>query len=216
MNHPFYDFLAERIERALPGKSSQLKMQPIPIDDGFNFPEPDSSDGHPSSVLIPLYHDKSDILKVILTLRTDSIRHAGQISFPGGRSDNDESPIDTALRETREEIGIPHRSISIIGSISPLYLYRSNNQITPVIGFLNEKPEFKPNPAEVQEVISVSLETLLNQDTLIWETWQLRNISCKVPYWNIHSTPLWGATAMIMSELLDLYREFLDVNNRNP
>jgi 8-oxo-dGTP pyrophosphatase MutT (NUDIX family) len=185
-------------------------MQPVPLDDNFRFPEPDDESGDPSSVLIPLFEDFSNSLNVILTLRTNSIRHAGQISFPGGRSENNELPVETALRETHEEVGIEPASVSVAGSISPLYLYRSNNQITPFVGFLNEKPALNPNPIEVEEVITVSLNTLLREDCLTWETWQLRDIRCKVPFWNIHPTPFWGATAMMMSELLELYKEFLD------
>jgi len=208
--HPFHHYLSKRVKKPLPGKKAQLKMQPVPLDDNFQFPEPDDKSGDPSSVLIPLFEDISNSLNVILTLRTDSIRHAGQISFPGGRSENNESLIETALRETHEEVGIEPASVSIAGSISPLYLYRSNNQITPFVGFLNEKPVLRPNPIEVEEVITVSLNTLLKEDCLTWETWQLRDIRCKVPFWNIHPTPLWGATAMMMSELLELYKEFLD------
>lgn len=185
-------------------------MQPIPLDNNYRFPEPDNETVHPSSVLIPLYKSESNSLNVILTLRTDSIRHAGQISFPGGRSENNELPVETALRETHEEVGIEPGSVLIAGSISPLYLYRSNNQITPFVGFLNKIPALKPNPIEVEEIITISLDALLKDDCLIWETWQLQDICCKVPYWNFHSTPLWGATAMMMSELLELYKEFLD------
>lgn len=207
--HPFHQFLSERTKQPLPGKNAQLKMQPLPVDESFTFPEPDLPIGDPSSVLIPLFEDEKKMLNVILTLRTDSIRHAGQISFPGGRSEVNESPLETALRETREEIGILPEVFKIAGSLSPFYLSRSNNQITPFVGFLDKKPILTPNPNEVKEAFTVSLDNLLKEEFLIWETWNLRDHSFKVPFWNVHSTPLWGATAMMMSELLELYEEFL-------
>lgn len=208
--HPFHHFLSERTKKSLPGKKAQLKMQPVPLQDNFSFPEPDAGIGQPSSVLIPLFSDSNRLLQVILTLRTESVSHAGQISFPGGRSEKHETPLTTALRETEEEIGITPDLFEIAGSLSPLYLYRSNNQITPFIGFLEKEPKLTPNPSEVEEVFTVPLDSFMKDDLLIWEEWRLREITMNVPYWKIHPTPLWGATAMMMSELLELYREFLE------
>ncbi|MCC5914023.1 MAG: CoA pyrophosphatase [Balneolaceae bacterium] len=208
----FLSFLKNRISGPLPGREAQQKLQPTPMAGDYSYPEM-RDDAHPSSVAILLFekeHSKLKDLHVILTLRTDSIRHGGQISFPGGRSDNNETLEETALRETEEEIGITRDEIHLIGSITPLYLSRSNNQITPFIAFLEEEPEPKPNPDEVEEVFSVPLSQLLHDATFVREKWDLSHASFEVPYWNVHTTPLWGATAMIMSEFLELYREFLN------
>ena len=207
--HPFYKFLQTRATRGLPGKTAHLKLQPEPLDENFTMPPSESENGYPSSVLIPVYQDRQNHLNVILTLRTDSVRHAGQISFPGGRSDSGESLHETALRETHEEVGISPSMVQIACSITPLYLYRSNNRSTPYVGFLSGIPDLKPNPAEVEEAFSVRLDSLLDERNMIREVWELSYATFRVPYWNVHSTPLWGATAMIMSELLELYREFL-------
>jgi len=212
--HPFYHFLKSRSSEKLPGKTAHLKLQPEPLDENFRMPPSESENGHPSSVLIPMFQDRENQLNVILTLRTDSIRHAGQISFPGGRSDMGESLQETALRETREEVGISPEMVQIACSITPLYLFRSNNRITPYVGFLSGIPELKPNPAEVEEAFSVRLDSLLDEKNLIREVWELSYATFRVPYWDVHSTPLWGATAMIMSELLELYREFLEGRGR--
>lgn len=207
----FVQFLNQRLKKPLPGKAAHQKMMPEPVDQATEIPvESIDNSGHPSGVLIPLYPDSEMNLNVILTLRTNSIRHAGQISFPGGRSDQQETFIDTALRETREEIGIAEKSIKVLGSLTPFYLYRSNNKITPVVGFMDQKPAMQRNPMEVEEIITVRLDTLLSEKMVQKEQWDLSQNSFYVPYWNFHSVPLWGATAMIMSELLIIYSEFLE------
>jgi 8-oxo-dGTP pyrophosphatase MutT (NUDIX family) len=213
LRHPFYEFLTRRLNQPLPGEKAQKKLQPIPQDEGFHFPDEGQTDPHPSGVCILLFEDDEDQLRVVLTLRTETIRHAGQISFPGGRSGDGESLKETALRETHEEVGISPDQISIAGPITPLFLYKSNNRITPFVGFLNEPPSLKPSPDEVQEAFTVRLADLLNDDFLDWKTWELPTATFRVPYWKVHATPLWGATAMMMSEFLELYREFLNRQN---
>lgn len=195
----------------LPGRAAQMIMAPVPLDPEFVLPHDASETAHPSGVLIPLFPDEKNNLHVILTLRTNTIRHAGQISFPGGRSENNESLSETALRETEEEIGIASALIELACCISPLYLYRTDNQITPYVGFLEEEPKLSPNPAEVQEVFTTPLDQLIHDESKKREQWDLSHASFHVPFWNIHRVPLWGATAMMMSELLELYKEFREL-----
>lgn len=206
--HSFHQYLLERSQKDLPGRKAQMKMSPEPLDPDFVLPRKESDTAHPSSVLIPLYPDEKDQLNVILTLRTDSIRHAGQISFPGGRREGRETPEETALRETEEEIGIVRSQIHIACSITPLYLHRTDNQITPFVGFLEKEPVLQPNPDEVKEAFAIPLQTLINTENKKKEKWDLSHTSFHVPYWTIHEVPLWGATAMMMSELLEMYKEF--------
>ncbi|TVQ04740.1 MAG: CoA pyrophosphatase [Balneolaceae bacterium] len=207
-HHPFYTFLKNRPSDKLPGRDAQLKMSPVPLDPDFVLPQNPSETAHPSSVLIPLYTGDENRLRVVLTLRTNNIRHAGQISFPGGRCDTGESLLETALRETKEEIGIESEEIEIACNITPLYLYRTDNQITPFVGFLAKKPELKPNPVEVEEAFSVTMEELLSDKALERKEWHFKHASFNVPYWNVHRVPLWGATAMMLNELIELFREF--------
>ncbi len=207
--HPFLSYLANRVDTPLPGWKAQVKMCPAPAEKDPTRRRPDNdSEGNPSSVLIPLYPDNSGELNVILTLRTETIRHAGQISFPGGRSEINEQPDETALRETREEIGIAPSLVTIATRISSLYLDKSDNQITPFVGFMERKPILTRNPNEVKEIITVPINSLLSDNLLKREIWNLRGMEMEVPYWDIHRIPLWGATAMIMSELLEIYKDF--------
>lgn len=206
--HPFYHYLKKRIQKPLPGEEAQKKMAPQPLDPEFVIPTEKTDSPHPSGVLIPLFPDDNQQLRVILTLRTQSIRHAGQISFPGGRQEIGESLIETALRETNEEVGISPADVQIAGAITPLYLHKTSNKITPFVGFLEAEPTLVPNPNEVEETIVTPLDALLNNNTLKRKEWELKITTFDVPYWDIHETPLWGATAMMMSELLELYSEF--------
>jgi len=104
-------------------------------------------------------------------------------------------------------------AITIVGELSELYVSHSNNLVTPVIGFTNRRPDFSINPAEVEEVFAIELHSLLHKKNITVEDWDLHSYTYRVPYWDIHQVPLWGATAMMLNEFLDLYREF--VNNVN-
>lgn len=202
-------FLADRLEKPLPGRDAQVKMAPKPASEGKRREMDPPDNVKNSSVLVLLFPNDDEELDLTLTLRTDDIDHGGQISFPGGRAHKDESPVETALREANEEIGLVPESVKIIGQLSDLYVSHSNNLVTPVVGFTKKRPEFKINPAEVKEVFAVELNSLLHKKNLTVEDWDLRSNTYKVPYWNIHRVPLWGATAMMLNELLELAREYL-------
>lgn len=207
-NSTFLDYLKYRLEKPLPGLDAHLRMAPVPVDGGSDIRMQADDQVFDSSVMILMFENRQRVHELILTLRTDSISHGGQISFPGGRSEQDESPIQTALRETEEEIGVPENQIQVVGTLSQLFLERSNNLITPVVGYLSDKPSMKINPVEVKEVFCVPVEDLINKKNLVSKPWTLRQDTYEVPYWDVHSVPLWGATAMIINELMELYKEF--------
>ena len=202
----------------LPGLQAQMKMAPAPLDGKISNKKIyktgiDTSD---SGVILLLYPSENHSLEIVLTLRTNSIAHGGQISLPGGLAEAGETPEETALREMNEEIGVPEKNVRVVGNLTKLYLDRSDNLITPVVGTLQQKPEFRINPYEVEEVFSVNLRQLTEQNNLVREPWTLRDQTYEVPYWNIHrKVPLWGATAMILSEFLELYREYTQQNDQN-
>lgn len=211
--HQLIQFLEDRLSRKLPGRKAQIEMAPEPVDGG-KIREMEPPDGvNKSSVLILLFPNEDDELELVLTLRSHDIDHGGQISFPGGRAEKNETLHQTALREAEEEIGVLSDKITIIGELSELYVSHSNNLVTPVIGFTDKRPDFNINPAEVEEVFAIELHSLLHKKNITVEDWDLHSYTYRVPYWDIHQVPLWGATAMMLNEFLDLYREF--VNNIN-
>ena len=185
-------------------------MAPKPVNDGENRELNAPDDAQPSSVLVLLFPNRKEQWELTLTLRSHDIDHGGQISFPGGRSEPGEEIARTALREAEEEIGVPSDTVEIIGQLSKLYISPSNNIVSPVVGALKARPDFIINPAEVEEVFAIELDSLLHKKNLTVEDWELENYKYRVPYWDIHRVPLWGATAMMLNEFLDLYREFRD------
>lgn len=194
----------------LPGKNSQLKMAPEPLAGGSLRKMEPPDDADPSSVLVLLFPNSDKKWELVLTLRSSEINHGGQISFPGGRAESGENVRQTALREAREEIGIVAEEVTVLGQLSELYVSHSNNRVVPVVGFQERRPEFNINPAEVEEVFAVELDSLLHKKNLTVEDWDLSSHTYRVPYWDVHQVPLWGATAMMLNELLVLYREFLE------
>lgn len=201
-------FLQQRLSRQLPGHEAQIKMAPEPVAGGRPRQMEPPDNAHLSGVLVLLFPNEKQKPELVLTVRSHDIDHGGQISFPGGRAEQGETSNETALREAQEEIGIDPGDVTVLGQLSDLYVSHSNNLVSPVVGFVNNRPDFKINPIEVAEVFAIELDSLLHKKNLTVEDWDLSKHTYRVPYWDVHQVPLWGATAMILSELLDLYREF--------
>jgi 8-oxo-dGTP pyrophosphatase MutT (NUDIX family) len=159
-----------------------------------------------AAVLIPLLL-KEDGLSVLLTQRTNHLRdHAGQISFPGGRMDpEDQSPNDTALRESQEEIGLDPKRVEIIGHL-PQYLTVSGYSVTPVVGLVEPQAEYVLDEFEVADVFEVPLEFLLNpanHQVRLWQSEQGGRRFYSMPYENRF---IWGATAGMLRNLYHLLK----------
>lgn len=164
-----------------------------------------------AAVLLLLYHDRAGYLQIVLTLRQARLRgHGGQVSFPGGRREaQDHSLPAAALRETREEIGILPGAIRILGGMPPLYIPVSHHDVFPTVGYVAPRPRFCANPREVAEVFSFALDNLLQPDFKREERRNMRGISVRVPYYPVGGHKVWGATAMILSELEERLRQVL-------
>ena len=166
------------------------------------------ADARVACVLNLLYWQEED-WRTILIQRTENPRdrHSGQVSFPGGRWEEwDGELANVALRETEEEIGVPAQHIEILGRLTDLYIPVSNFLVHPFVGILHGAPEFVPQPGEVEAVLTPSLSVFQSPENLkrIDLTLQ-QGITLKdVPYFDVHGRIVWGATAMIMSEFLEL------------
>lgn len=203
----FFDHLPNRLKYDLPGISAHKKMAPVIGDKYFRKFKPKTEAKNSAVLALFTYFDLN--VEILFTLRSQNISHRGQISFPGGRTENNETPEQTALRETYEETGISEEIIHILGKSSVLYVPPSNSIITPVIGLLKEKPKIIINPDEVQEVFFVPFKNFLTDKYLKMETKNFDGFKVDVPFWDVHhSTPLWGATAMMLIELVELFKEF--------
>lgn len=159
-----------------------------------------------AAVLIPLLL-REEGLSVLLTQRTDHLRdHAGQISFPGGRMDaEDSSPDDTALRESEEEIGLERDRVEIIGHL-PEYLTVSGYTVTPVVGLVQAQAEYVLDEFEVADVFEVPLSFLLNpanHQVRLWQSEQGSRRFYSMPY---QDRFIWGATAGMLRNLYHLLK----------
>lgn len=192
----------------LGGQASQFKLAPkIRID----FSEEKIKEQNPkkAAVLALFYPDKNNNTRFLLTQRASyKGTHSAQISLVGGKTENNETSKQTAIREAHEEVGINPSEINIIRKLSSTYIPPSNFWVTPFLGVANYQPTFNPN-YEVNKIIEVLAEDLLNDTNLSLtelETSYLKKT--KVPCFTLNKHIVWGATAMILSEIKDLLKSF--------
>lgn len=166
----------------------------------FVYPELQAKQRH-AAVLILLAPSKAGP-ELIFTRRSESLsRHAGQISFPGGTVDADDpDPIQTALRESEEEIGLISQNVDILGTME-WYVMPSGFVVLPVIGQLLQSQSFVANPAEVVEIFSIPLQTLLDVKLYKSDTMTRKGIKRRFYYFEFKEHYVWGATAGMLRSL---------------
>src|ERR671934_291117 len=155
-----------------------------------------------AAVLVPLYTDGGDLHAVFTKRREDLSRHAGEISFPGGRQDfPDEDLRSTALRETEEEIGLPPDAVELVGALPPTGTFVTSYRVYPFVGVIQAGHAWIPQPTEVEEVLELSLPDLVNG----YELKRLirRGVPVKTPTYTVDDHFVWGATARIVQMLLE-------------
>jgi 8-oxo-dGTP pyrophosphatase MutT (NUDIX family) len=162
-----------------------------------------------SAILFLLVNHNSEIC-LGLTLRSLNLKHhPGQISFSGGKINKDEhDTILTALRELEEEIGIDRKNVLICGKLSYLYIPISNFIVYPIVGYVDHEPHFKVNHDEVDEIILLPLKEFFRKENITKSTVETKTGKMEVPCYSIHGQIVWGATAMIISEFVELLKIF--------
>jgi 8-oxo-dGTP pyrophosphatase MutT (NUDIX family) len=165
----------------------------------------DKNDLIPAGVLVPLL-ERDDKLYVILTQRTDEVEHhKGQVSFPGGTKDsNDATIIDTALRETEEEIGLKQNSMEVLGLLDD-FQTPSGFCMTPVVACIKSLPEFLMNKAEVSEVFDVPLDFFLDSENVRIEHHERLGKMTDIYFYEYEKYEIWGATAAILHNFLNSF-----------
>jgi 8-oxo-dGTP pyrophosphatase MutT (NUDIX family) len=165
-----------------------------------------------SAVLIALFEENGET-HLVLTRRSFSMReHRGEIALPGGRSDADETPIATALREAREEVGIDESAVCVVGWLSPLVTFALGSAIWPVVGILQGRPTMVTDPNEVDRAFTVSLAELLTDGTFLEERWRRQTAwpgtdadgYFPIYFFRVPGDLIWGATARVITELLSV------------
>ena len=192
--------IKKALSQALPGSTSHRKMLPINRELVANSDEQILMKH--SSVLLLLYPENNELHVCLIKRPVHMKHHAGQIALPGGRIEKGETALETALRETEEEIGILPIAIEILGTLSELYVQVSRFQIHPFVGWMNQKPKFVIDKNEVEKTISFPLKNMKNAIEEI----ELKTIlgTLKVPCFQFEGEIIWGATAMILSEFADV------------
>jgi 8-oxo-dGTP pyrophosphatase MutT (NUDIX family) len=204
----FITALQKRLQQPLPGISAQVKMMNSTVNDKVNNNRFQVPDNHRKASVLAMLYSKSDVWHFALIQRPESAKHhKSQISFPGGKIEKeDPDPSYAACRETEEELGIPREKIQILGQLTQLYIPVSNFLVQPFVGYLPNLPEFNPNPREVDEVIEIKLQDLLDYnnrkktDIALTESLKIN----EVPHFYIDNKVIWGATAMMLSELSEI------------
>jgi 8-oxo-dGTP pyrophosphatase MutT (NUDIX family) len=154
-----------------------------------------------AAVLVPMHGWPENPGLVLTERRSDLKRHAGEISFPGGRRDGGEELMQTALREAEEEIGLSPGNVEVVGALPPIGTFVTNYKITPFVGLIEEGMRFEPNPTEVESVLVASLEDLAagyHRRRLV-----RRGVPIKTDTYLVADKMIWGATARILAMLFE-------------
>lgn len=175
------------------------RVEPIATGDGHLWRQ--AEELRPAAVLVPVVRRETG-LTVLLTQRTDHLYdHAGQISFPGGHSEaHDASPAATALRETFEEIGLPHSLVEVLGNLSD-YATVTGYRVTPVVGLVSPPPAYKLDAFEVAEVFEVPLAFFLDSGNHQRNTLQYQGRTRHYYAMPYEQRYIWGATAGMLMNL---------------
>jgi 8-oxo-dGTP pyrophosphatase MutT (NUDIX family) len=203
---PWLSLLRTALARPLPGLAAQMGMAPVPRPGTERILDP-MLNCRRAGVLV-LFYPCGDELCLVLTRRADAVdNHRGQISLPGGSMDPGEDAAAAALREAWEELAVDTTPLEVLGELSPLYIPPSGFCMYPVVAYSVERPDFVPNPGEVAEVLEASLAHLLDPSTRGEEIWPIRGVDVRVPFYRVGHHKVWGATAMVLCELLALIQE---------
>ncbi|MFT6210869.1 MAG: 8-oxo-dGTP pyrophosphatase MutT (NUDIX family) [Bacteroidia bacterium] len=199
--------LSERMSSPLPGLAAQLKMAGGLRKKAATSYNPDTSTARIGAVLIALYPENG-VLRTVLMKRPDyDGTHSGQVSFPGGKLEqSDNGIVEAALREAEEEVNIKPNDVKVIGQLTELYIPPSNFLVHPVLGVLKSRPNFIPDNHEVESIHTPELSYLFRDDIVGEKEITLKTgFKIKTPYFKVDGHTVWGATAMIISELRDLF-----------
>jgi 8-oxo-dGTP pyrophosphatase MutT (NUDIX family) len=194
--------LAAALAGPLPGVEAQLRLAPTPRP-GW-LPGRPASEARPAAALLLLFPADGEV-RLLLTVRSSNLpSHAGQVSLPGGAVEPGETIEEAALREAHEEIGVSPSAVRVLGRLTPLHIPVSGYLLHPVIGVTDERPDLRLADAEVEQVIEPALAVLLDPGSIRHRPRLRDRLFEDVPYYALDSLQVWGATAMVLSEFLEV------------
>ncbi len=208
MIEQFIQRLNDRITAGLPGMIAHRRMAP-PARPLVSFDEHDYPAAKKGSVLILFYPFKETICMALIKRQSYDGVHSGQVAFPGGKIEKDETAEQAALRETKEEIGVDENKITIFNRLSNVYIPPSNFFVFPFLGYAKQRPDFHPDQHEVEYIIESPVDVLMDDSIKGIMDIQRGDQIMKAPYYEIMQHKVWGATAIILSELEFLLTELM-------
>ena len=196
----YLNSLTQNLKQKLPGKAAQYKM--APSDRAIRDQALRMTDLRKSAVLVLLFFEESELYLLLIQRANYKGAHGGQISFPGGKFEDkqDVTLQDTAIRETYEEVNISESNIEVLGPLSALNVPISMISIQPYLAFCKDMSMLKPDGFETVDTYKIPISFFRNKENI--ELWKDSDI--QYPYYNFKEKRIWGATAMIISEFLDL------------
>ncbi|MEN0002532.1 MAG: CoA pyrophosphatase [Bacteroidota bacterium] len=204
----FIDQLQQQLQQPLPGRDVQYEMAHAVRRSYQEVPATAKKAG-----VLALFYPKDAAWHIVLIERTaknPNDRHKGQISFPGGRYEPEDGDLSvTALREAEEEVGVSSTSIELLGKLTDLYIPVSNFAVFPYVGFTPNRPEFTPQQSEVHAILEVPFNVLAAPNSVSRMDLKIsQQITLQqVPYFDVAGKVVWGATAMMLNELIAITRQ---------
>lgn len=205
MDSVFIQKLEKKLQQTLPGEPAQIKMAHPARYQGRQVPPTAIQAG-----VLALFFPKNGQWNLVFIERVSHNQrdvHKGQISFPGGRFDEGDGSFSyTALREAQEEVGVDPRDITLLGELTDIYIPVSNFHVHPHVGFMEYTPVWQPQESEVAGILEIPFEHFLDPGHRKVMDLQINAnfILPEVPYFDIDGRMLWGATAMMVSELIEV------------
>ncbi len=196
----------------LPAETSQYKMAPPYRQELLKQQEKAIKDAKKAGVLALFYPDRANNTHFVLILRKSYKGvHSAQVAFPGGKLEDVDVSIEaTAVRETYEEVGVPIKSIKVIRQLSQVYIPPSNFYVFPFIGICQEYPQFIKQEDEVEAIIEVPLNHFIDDKNVVTKKVKTSySVETEVPAFKLNEHIVWGATAMMLSEIKDLLKQLL-------
>ncbi len=177
----------------------QIEAALLPVDAALSL----TAHGREAAVLVPMRRTSGDVVSLVFTRRPEHMpRHAGEISFPGGRPEpSDDGLLDTALRETHEELGIPPDAVRVLGGLPPISTFVTDFAVHPVVGEVPASLPLTPHPGEVDEVLEYGLDELARVRTT--QNWEAGAQRFDTDIFELDGNVIWGATARILGSLLE-------------
>jgi len=192
--------LTSALAKPLPGTDAHMLMAPRP-----RRVWPQGADVRDAAGLVLLFPDANDRTHLVLTVRADTLgRHSGQVSLPGGVIEPGESFAHAALREAHEEVALDRRLVRVAGALTPIDIPVSGFRLHPIVGLVDSRPVLSPADGEVARILDVALDDLISPGCVSDTTRERDGHQIVAPAFCVGGEEIWGATAMVLAELLSL------------